>query len=181
MPVAVSCPCGHRFHVADEDAGRRVACPGCGEPVTAPELGATAPDPTPQPAAPEPMPVAPSVSAPEPAPEPVAALEPIPPIPPARAAPRRPRALGFYRGCLKAIAGLSFLSLAVTWLGEANNAERPATRAYAAEASVPVRNAPQAREEPRRDREDGGADARTALVCLTVALVGLAVTVDRAR
>jgi hypothetical protein len=44
-----------------------------------------------------------------------------------------------------------------------------------------VRDPLEAREEQWRGREDSGANARTALVCLTVALVGLAVTVDRAR
>src|SRR6516162_6822273 len=30
MPVPVSCSCGKQFKVADEYAGRRIKCPGCG-------------------------------------------------------------------------------------------------------------------------------------------------------
>jgi Protein of unknown function (DUF1559) len=36
MPVLASCPCGKQFRVPDELVGRRVKCPGCGEPVSVP-------------------------------------------------------------------------------------------------------------------------------------------------
>ncbi len=36
MPVLVSCPCGKKLRVADEHAGKRIKCTGCGDPVTVP-------------------------------------------------------------------------------------------------------------------------------------------------
>jgi hypothetical protein len=36
MPILVSCPCGKKFRVADEHAGKRIKCAGCGDPVTVP-------------------------------------------------------------------------------------------------------------------------------------------------
>lgn len=41
MPIAVACQCGKRFQAKDELAGKRVKCPGCGNPLAIP---------TPQPA-----------------------------------------------------------------------------------------------------------------------------------
>jgi Protein of unknown function (DUF1559) len=36
MPVAMTCACGKQFRVPDELVGRRVKCPGCGDPVNVP-------------------------------------------------------------------------------------------------------------------------------------------------
>lgn len=36
MPITVSCTCGQQLRVADQYAGQRVKCPGCGQAVTAP-------------------------------------------------------------------------------------------------------------------------------------------------
>lgn len=36
MPIKVSCQCGKRLSVKDEYAGKRVKCPGCGQPLSVP-------------------------------------------------------------------------------------------------------------------------------------------------
>ena len=36
MPIAFSCPCGKQFQVADDFAGKRTKCTGCGGPLTVP-------------------------------------------------------------------------------------------------------------------------------------------------
>jgi hypothetical protein len=44
MPVLVSCSCGKRLRVPDAHAGKRIKCPGCGEPLSVPAADATAPE-----------------------------------------------------------------------------------------------------------------------------------------
>jgi hypothetical protein len=36
MPITVACQCGKRFKAADQHAGKRTKCPGCGQPLTIP-------------------------------------------------------------------------------------------------------------------------------------------------
>lgn len=40
MPIKVSCQCGKQLSVKDEYAGKRVKCPGCGQPLSIPQLRA---------------------------------------------------------------------------------------------------------------------------------------------
>ena len=37
MPIVFHCPCGRRLRVRDENAGRRIRCPDCGEALRVPE------------------------------------------------------------------------------------------------------------------------------------------------
>ena len=47
MPIAVACNCGKKFNAKDELAGKRVKCPGCGEPIAIPSPAAAATAKTP--------------------------------------------------------------------------------------------------------------------------------------
>src|SRR5689334_6938922 len=58
MPIAFLCSCGKQLRAPEEYAGRRVKCPGCGEPQTVPDAEAPA-----RPAAPRAAPKAPAVPA----------------------------------------------------------------------------------------------------------------------
>jgi len=40
MPISVACPCGARLKTKDENAGRSLKCPKCGEPVRVPAAAA---------------------------------------------------------------------------------------------------------------------------------------------
>jgi hypothetical protein len=45
MPVSVACDCGKAFRVPDEHRGKRIKCPGCGEPLSVPGRAAPGADP----------------------------------------------------------------------------------------------------------------------------------------
>src|SRR5262245_51890366 len=42
MPIQVRCECGRQFKVADEHAGKRGQCPGCGKKIVIPAAPAAA-------------------------------------------------------------------------------------------------------------------------------------------
>jgi hypothetical protein len=42
MPIVVACSCGKQFRAKDEHAGKRLRCPGCGQPLTIPGGGGAA-------------------------------------------------------------------------------------------------------------------------------------------
>src|SRR5260370_36412686 len=56
MTIRITCKCGKQVQTRDENAGKRMKCPGCGGVVTMPAAGAAAPKPAP--AAPKPAPTA---------------------------------------------------------------------------------------------------------------------------
>ena len=85
MAITVQCPCGKTLRTADENAGRRARCPGCGSilPIPEPDLAepeyALEPEPEPAPRPlrmrfgpnpPDPVEYDPAPPAPEPEPEP---------------------------------------------------------------------------------------------------------------
>lgn len=68
MPIPVKCPCGKSLSAPDHLAGKRVKCPGCGNPLAIPVAGAARPAATLPGAKPAPKPAAPSPSKPAPRP-----------------------------------------------------------------------------------------------------------------
>ena len=161
MPIMVPCDCGRMLNVPDEHAGKKVKCGGCGTFHNVPAGAVLA-----VPAAVESVLVASTPAAVR-----APASRPSPAI-------SRPGGGGlvFLRGCLWTIAVISALCFILGPLYRANaevhHEEDLAYARYCGDVAA-VRKL---EDKGNRDNDSTEKTCHTAVICLTVALAGLAIT-----
>jgi hypothetical protein len=179
MAIMVPCGCGKTMHVPEEHAGKRVKCPACGSaqsvPVQATPKVLVASEPVAAVASPVPVP--------SPVPSPVASPVPVPAAVPSPA-PRPPAAkdhpaeggLIFLRGCLGTIAVVAALCFVMGPWHSLVSEDR-----YESDKASAVYHGDHAKMRDLEDERNRSNDtteqvSQTAVICLTVALAGLAMT-----